>query len=224
MSSDDVSRSQKHIQPETLNFLLSEYEVLKESISTEISLGETRINMFITITSGAVVLLTLMSHLAKDDITIFYITSTSILLSLLLLGLCIFARLIDRDIMLVIYTRGMNRIRHFFVEQEPSIVKYLILPIFDDTPKFYRSRTKRRVGLRHLTAIINGLIAAFLTYTLFALVFHVSSVSWQRIIVSVLSFVIVISLQEIYARSRLRSAEDSTKSQFPTNPLQRSEI
>jgi hypothetical protein len=105
-----------------VEFMLSEYKTIAENRMLEIERGQNYVNLFLTITSGAAALLALMSQIAAGT---FRSTSIVILLSLLLLGIISFIRVIQRDIRITSYARRLSRIRRYFVEIKPNIVPYL---------------------------------------------------------------------------------------------------
>ena len=52
--------------------------------------------------------------------------------SLLLMGLITFERVLQAGLVDVIYARGINRIRHLYLEYAPQMLPYFILPTDDD--------------------------------------------------------------------------------------------
>lgn len=73
-------------------------------------------------------MLALVSQMTSIS-TSFLVIALILTFLLFSLALITFARLIDGHISLTLYTRGMNRIRRFFVDIDGSIKDYLLLPV-----------------------------------------------------------------------------------------------
>lgn len=54
--------------------------------------------------------------------------------SLLCLGIFTFDRVMHSGMEHTVYTRGINRIRHFYVDVAPEMAPYFVLPTYDDLP------------------------------------------------------------------------------------------
>jgi len=150
------------IQDSTLGFMLAEYETLRDLRASLVSQGESRVNFLLATISGAVVALALVNQGAySKDIVI--TINAMILVGLFLLGLITYLRLVHRGIAITVYTRGINRIRRYFVERVPDIGDYLILPTSDDVPSLryggFFSRGLGSVGLAGMVAIIDSIIS-----------------------------------------------------------------
>lgn len=196
-----------------VEFLLAEFETLRELRAKTIEWGEGRANLYLTIAAGAAGLLTLTNQFTSDPLSL-YLTSFAILIGLFLLGVLIFARLVTREILVTNYTRGINRIRRYFLELDPSIRKYLILPASDDTPKYYSVRPKK-AGLRTIVGLIVSIDAAALTSILFSFISGSHEISWPQVVSSIVVLVVTYILLDSYSGSRLRAAEDEADVQFP---------
>jgi len=145
------------------DFMLAEYETLRSIRSDIISLGQSNVNFFFAIVSGAIVGLGLLSQ-SPVIAGIIPIITGIILSSCFLLGVIVFARTVERDIGITIYTRGLNRIRRHFVQLSPDIEDYLILPVNDDIPPFASVGFLRKgsyvLNLSGIVSLINSVIAS----------------------------------------------------------------
>ncbi len=123
------------LEDDSLKFLLEELETLRSLRSNMNSLGESRVNILLAV-SGGLFGLALFKLSSNSQEEVSFLINGVVLIGLLFLGLITFGRTIERDINIKIYTRGLNRIRNYFANQDPPLKKHLILPIYDDQPKF----------------------------------------------------------------------------------------
>jgi len=114
-------------------FMLAEYATLRELRLSLDSLGESRMNFYLAAISGSVVGLGLLNQLSALSKTTFFINA-AVIVGLFFFGTITFARMLQRTVKIVEYTRGMNRIRRYFAEKNPDITQYLWLSLYDDRP------------------------------------------------------------------------------------------
>jgi len=226
----------------SLKFMLEELETLRCFRLNMNSMGESRVNILLAVSGGlfGLALWKLSSIFPKEVLPL--ITGV-VLTGLLFLGLITFGRTIERDINIKIYTRGLNRIRHYFFQQDPNLKKYLILPIYDDQPEFnilgslntsigqlfslesmvaVINSTLATVAVLALTkkfpeTIINGILATKAVSTLTKRILE--SVQIVSIaIIAILTFLVVCIIQYLYMYIRFDMAdkENEKKIEFPS--------
>jgi len=197
----------------------SEYETLLNFRQSLITLGENRLNFFLATVSGAAVGLGLINQVSANKEIIYFVDGI-VLVGLFLLGIVTFVRTVERSIGIVVYTRGMNRIRRFFVDQNPSIKKYLVLPVYDDKPSFISRAFIRggfsSIGLPEMAAIVNSIIAGSAISLLLSMILSVAT-TWV-IVTGVIIFIITLAAHNIYKQSHLRAMEKNTQIEFPSLP------
>jgi len=207
-------------QEQVREFLIAEYEALREARSAVLATSDNRANFFLASVSGATVVLALIGQLSGMG-DIFIISSLTILPLLLLIGIFVFIRVIESHIANYIYVRGMNRIRRYFSEISPNIQKYLILPTYDDVPIFKSSGfnpsklSGRLFDLTGVLALINSFITSIFLGGLTTLYFR--QFTPLVIIAGLLIFVVVFVSHMIYESKRLDKAERETVVNFPKN-------
>ena len=203
------TRSTPKTKTETItDFMLAEYQTSAENRLHEIERGQSYVNLFLTITSGAAALIVLVGQNASPS---FYFVSVWILFLLLLLGIVSFIRVIERDIRITRHGRSMNRLRRYFAEIEPNVGRYLSYSTHDDTPK-YASKGRDRIGLRSVVSLINNSVGATLAYL-------ITPKLWGAnigIIVATITFVLMLALHELYASMSWRKAEKQSTIRFPS--------
>mgnify|MGYP001366582199 CR=1 FL=1 len=122
----------------TVDFLLLEYETLMNLRQNYINLGDSRFNFYLSILSGAAVFLTWINsnNAVNSNSYSSIFVSVSVLIGVLALGWTTFNRIIRRNRSINHYSRGMARIRYYFVEKDPNLEDYLVLSLKADEPKF----------------------------------------------------------------------------------------
>jgi hypothetical protein len=214
ISVDKNETNQEHFSKAVKDFMLAEYRALDNARASSLQRGQAYISLFLTIVSGTAALLALMSQLASNTESFFFI-SLSILFLLFLLGLISFARVLQRDLGIIRISRGLNRIRRYFVEIEPDIQPYLTYPPCDDKPEYTHTGISR-IGLRSIVALINSSTGATLAYLVASAGFENSRIAWISVVIAVVVFVISLVLHELYVSSRLRAAESKAEVRFPS--------
>jgi hypothetical protein len=196
---------------QALDFMIAEYETLRTFRQDLISLGENRFNFFLVILSGTAVSLTWLNQLSGYQDVVYLITAI-VIGGMLLLGLTTFARITHRNASIILYTRGMNRIRRYFVENYPNIEEHIILDIYDDQPAFKSPSMREQLPI--MLAIINGMIASIGGAVLARVVFVWSMMA--TVLVGLGSFVILFLAQLSYHNLQSRNRERKLKIYFPT--------
>ncbi len=199
-------------------FMLAEYSTLRELRLSLDSLGENRVNFYMAAISGSIVGLALINQLSTYPDIVYFIDGT-IIVALFLFGLITFARMVERNVRIISYTRGMNRIRRYFADKHPNIQPYLWLPITDDVPSFnYKSINlqKRKLSLSGLTpmvGVINSIIATAGIVILTRVVLDASTTG--ALLAGMLAFMIMTFLQYRYLASRMSRAKTLAEVRFP---------
>ena len=132
MSSPADSRTQPHI----IQILTTEHYNLQTSRSSTIAEASGRSNLFLSTVSSTLVALAFVGQISRLG-TAFFVFALVLFPSLFFLGLVTFERVVQVSIEDVLYARGINRIRHFYVEVAPEIEKYFVLGHYDDEASVY---------------------------------------------------------------------------------------
>jgi len=175
--------------PESVNaFMLAEFNALSENRRCEIQRGQVYVNIYLLLTSGVAGFLTVMVQISKQQIDRL---SEWLLFLLFFLGTITFIRVIARGDRIIKFNRAMNRIRRYFVGISPIIQDYVFLPIND--PSYIRKGFER-IGLQSVVGLINSGVGTTLVY----LIQHEIKNYTQRIIISAIVFIGLLSLHELY--------------------------
>ncbi|MBO0790712.1 MAG: hypothetical protein J2P36_07155 [Ktedonobacteraceae bacterium] len=163
-------KNQSHI----VQIMTTEHYTLQTGRSLVVSDTNGRASLFLSTVSSTLIALAFVgniSHLGGA----FFVFALVLFPSLLFLGLATFDTVLQSAIEEKISVRGINRIRHLYVEMAPQIQPYFLLPTHDDeTHTFQRaSWWQNFLTLAGIIAVINSILAGvfvgLLMYQLFAL-------------------------------------------------------
>lgn len=127
------------IHQDGVEFLMREYEMLQGSRNEYTHLQEVRLNVLTTIIVGALVGVGVLAQMQDTMSQYPHLTGAIgmiLAISLLLFGWITFVRMVQREMEVTVATRGMNRIRRYFVEHAPQISDFIIYPTTDQHPSF----------------------------------------------------------------------------------------
>ena len=211
---------QKQSKPEehSVDFMLAEFETLRCLRSDISSVGESRANILLATVSGGLVGLALLNESSGLEEVVPLITGV-VLAGLLFLGLITFGRIIERDINIKLYARGLNRIRRYFVQLDPDLREYLLLPISDDRPRFktlgWLPSSGQIFSLESMVAVINSTVATVIVSAFTMGILELENM--QVAIIAILAFLVVCVAQYRYMSIRFKKAENQTETRFPSH-------
>jgi hypothetical protein len=156
--------------PAIVQFLTSEHFVLQSARAATVSDINGRASIFLGTVSAGVVALAFLGQASALG-PAFYAFALVLFPALVFLGFATLARALQSSIEETIYARGMNRIRHYFVERNPNIAAYLIQSTHDDatgvmwnaglTLTWWQMWLTTAGMLAMITAILVGVSAGF---------------------------------------------------------------
>lgn len=192
---------------ERIRFLFKEYETLMTLRQDLISLGDRRFNFYVSIILGASVFL----PWASSQQNMSELLVGVLIFGILLLGLTTFARMVQRNSSIILYSRGMNRIRRFFVDHHPEVRDYLIMESCDDSPSFKSVSFSEQLPV--MLALINALVAGVLVSVVadkvlnWNLAFAVAT--WSLV------FIVMLVVQVRYYNGKMRERVAGFEIRFP---------
>lgn len=119
--------TQEHI----LQVITTEHFTLQTAKAATVAEANGRAALFLSTVSSAVVALAFIGQVAGMG-QAFFVFGLVLFPSLLFLGVVTFERAIQTAIENMIHSRGINRIRHYYVELAPEIRRYFIHSTHDD--------------------------------------------------------------------------------------------
>lgn len=117
--------------PRLLSVLTTEHSALQSSRFATISDSSSRASLYLGALSGALVALSLLGSATKLG-PAFVVAALVLAPTLVFLGHATFVRVLESAIEDTLYGRGINRIRHYYLEVAPQLRPYLIQSDRDD--------------------------------------------------------------------------------------------
>lgn len=118
-------------QPQAAQFMTTEHFTLQTARAAVIAEANGRSQLFLGAVSSTVVALAFIGQVSQLG-EAFFIFAFVLFPSLYFLGFVTFIRVLQTAIEDMSYARGINRIRHYYVDQAPQLRDYFILSIHDD--------------------------------------------------------------------------------------------
>lgn len=122
----------REAQQQILQFMTTEHFTLQTARSATIAEANGRCALFMGSVSSAVVAVAFIGQ-ASGLSEGFFLFVLVLFPSLLFLGIFTFRRVLQTAVEDIVYARGINRIRHYYVESAPEVRRYFIQSTHDDT-------------------------------------------------------------------------------------------
>ena len=130
------------LSPQIVTMMTTEHYTLQSAQAMDISDINGRTSLFIGAVSSTLIALAFIGQISHLG-TAFFVFSLVLFPSLWFMGLVTFERVIQSTYTVIVYARGINRIRHLYLEYAPQMQPYFILSSHDDSKSVVGS-----VGLR----------------------------------------------------------------------------
>ena len=163
------------ISSETPEFLKAEFQLIEHMRESLVNLVNQRFNFLLALVSATLVAISFLGNELHFS-SVFFLVASGLLVSVLMLGLIVFARALEAEVMTIIYIRALNRIRNYFVTNDPTIRQYLTMPWYDDVPSLYApgydlskaggSWWTKFTNVPAMVAVINSTLVSFLGVSL----------------------------------------------------------
>lgn len=121
-------------------FLTTEHYNLQTGRSMTIAEANGRSSLFVGAVSSGLIALTFAGQISHLGLA-FFVFSLVVLPTLVFMGLLTFERVLQAGSADVVDARGINRIRHFYLESPPQLQPYFILSAHDERAEFLSQET-----------------------------------------------------------------------------------
>jgi len=198
-----------------VDFLLAEYQSHREAFWRTEELGERRVNFMITLTTAVLGALAIrekgvLASGGEVEPLFFYGLG-----AVLLFGVVTLMRMIHRNLVSHVQLRAMGRIRRYFTDRHPGILRHLYYGPYDDRPQ--RKKEWNQIfslgtgGLTETVALVNSLVLAAICALL-----AVSRSGWIVGLSGVAGFIAAWIAQFIYVKDRYQKGRPAPDEiQFP---------
>jgi hypothetical protein len=119
------------LSSQLVSIMTTEHYNLQSGRSMTISEANGRSSLFVGAVSSGLVALAFVGQIAHLG-TAFFVFSLVVIPTLLFMGLITFERVLQAGSADIVYARGINRIRHLYLEYAPQMQPYFILSTYDD--------------------------------------------------------------------------------------------
>jgi hypothetical protein len=214
-------QADKEAQQRILQFMTTEHFTLQTARAATIAEANGRCALFMGSVSSGVVALAFIGQ-ASGMSQGFYLFSLVLLPALLFLGIFTFRRVLQTAVEDIIYARGINRIRHYYVEIAPEVRRYLMQPIHDDTEGALRGMGIVPTGSKldmfqtssGMVAVINSVIGG--VFVGFLIRFFLSAPSYVNFGLGIAVFLASMFVQNRHIVWKFTEMEGRLKVLFPS--------
>jgi hypothetical protein len=119
------------LSSQLVSIMTTEHYNLQSGRSMTISESNGRSSLFVGAVSSGLIALTFVGQIAHLG-TAFFVFSLIVIPTLFFMGLITFERVLQAGSADIVYARGINRIRHLYLEYAPQMQPYFILSTYDD--------------------------------------------------------------------------------------------
>ena len=119
------------ISSQLVSIITTEHYNLQTGRSMTISESNGRASLFVGAVSSGLIALTFVGQISHLG-TAFFVFSLVIIPTLVFMGLITFERILQSGSTDIVYARGVNRIRHLYLEYAPQLQPYFMLSAHDD--------------------------------------------------------------------------------------------
>jgi hypothetical protein len=215
------TRAGKATQEQILQFMTTEHFTLQTAKSATVAEANGRSTLFMGTVSSAVVALAFIGQVSGMG-EAFFLFGLVLFPSLFFLGLVTFERLVQTAIENMLYSREINRIRHYYVELAPEISRYFIQSTHDDVAGALRdmglvySNWNHFVTNAGMVAVINSVLAGVFAGLLskFASSLSIYAVAGLGIAV----FVVSVIAHRRHQLNKYAQVESRLETLFPSDP------
>jgi hypothetical protein len=199
--------------------MTTEHYTLQTGRAMTIAEVNGRSSLFVGAVSSGLIALAFVGQISHLG-TAFYVFSLVVLPTLFFMGLITFERVLQSDMADSVYTRGINRIRHLYLEYAPQMQPYFILSAHDDREGAFGSEAMHPLwvqfflSLPGMIAVINSVLAgSFVGLLLAAFTFPL----WVCTTAGVVAFLVSVGLHPLLLRPWIR-VERNLPVHFPSQP------
>ena len=140
------------------DYLLMEFDKLHQRAALQEQAITNKVNFFLVAVTAVIGgIFVVGSNLGA--IPHFWLLTSIVLILMFIIGLSTFLQVLDLTANATFYYRRAGRIRRWFVDLEPSVVKYMAFAPSDDQPPFLPRRGFLR-GVESVLVLLNALLAA----------------------------------------------------------------
>jgi hypothetical protein len=208
------------LSSQLVSIMTTEHYNLQTGRSMTISEANGRSSLFVGAVSSGLIALAFVGQISHLG-TAFFVFSLVVLPTLFLMGLITFERVQQSGSLDIIYARGINRIRHLYLEYAPQMQPYFILSSHDDAAETLRQESMSTSWLQifftmaGMIAVINSvLVGAFVGVLLVLFTLPL----WVCTSVGVVAFLVSVGIHQRYQWGQWMRLGRDLPVLFPSQP------
>ena len=211
------------LSPQIVTMMTTEHYTLKSGQAQEVADINGRNTLFIGAVSSTLIALAFVGQISHLG-TAFFVFSLVLFPSLFFLGLVTFEWVLQATNTIIIYERGINRIRHLYLEYAPHMQPYFILSSHDDAESalaavgIRRSRWQVFFAPPGMIAVINSVIVGVFVSLLLDALFPFSLLVCTS--AGVVTFLLSVSLHLSYYWQQVKRRDQNLPVHFPSHAQQ----
>ena len=165
MSEPNDKLISRDLSPQLISIMTTEHYNLQSGRASTISDTSSRASLFLGTVSTTLVAVAFVGQISRLGLA-FFVFSLILFPTLFFLGLVTFERTLQSSIEDTVYARGINRIRHLYLEYAPDMRRYFVLSDHDDLAGMMMSAGMRQgegqllLSTPGTIAVINSVIGA----------------------------------------------------------------
>ena len=220
MEQQNNERIPLELSSQLVSIMTTEHYILQTGRSMTISEANGRSSLFVGAVSSGLVALAFVGQISHLG-TAFFVFSLVVLPTLLFMGLITFERVLQAGSVDVIYARGINRIRHLYLEYAPQMQPYFILSTYDDQEGTLGQEAMQTswwqvfLSMAGMIAVINSVLAgSFVGLLLAAFALPL----WVTTSAGVVTFLVSVGLHQRYQWRQWMRLGRNLPVLFPSQP------
>ena len=218
----DQQQEQQHsleLTSQLVTMMTTEHYTLQSAQAQEVADINGRNTLFIGAVSSALIALAFIGQISHLG-TAFFVFSLVLFPSLFFMGLVTFEWVVQATNTIMIYERGINRIRHLYLEYAPQMHPYFILSSHDDADSVLGAVAIRRSAWQVLfappgmNAVINSVLVGVFVGLLLSGLFSFSLPICTS--TGVLTFLLSLGIHLRYYWAQVKRRERNLPVHFPS--------
>ena len=208
------------LSSQLVSIMTTEHYNLQSGRSMTISESNGRSSLFVGAVSSGLIALTFVGQIAHLG-TAFFVFSLIVIPTLFFMGLITFERVLQAGSADNVYARGINRIRHLYLEYAPQMQPYFILSTYDDQEGTLGQEAMQTswwqvfLNTAGMIAVINSVLAgSFVGLLLAAFTLPL----WACTSAGVVTFLVSVGLQQRYQWKQWMCQARTMPVLFPSQP------
>jgi hypothetical protein len=208
------------LSSQLVSIMTTEHYNLQTGRSMTISESNGRSSLFVGAVSSGLVALAFVGQISRLG-TAFFVFSLVVIPTLLFMGLITFERVLQAGSADIVYARGINRIRHLYLEYAPQMQPYFILSTYDDQEGTLGQEAMQTswwqvfLSMAGMMAVINSVLAgSFVGLLLAAFTLPL----WVTTSAGVVTFLLSVGLHQRYQWRQWMRLGRNLPVLFPSQP------